>query len=717
MKILYQLLIISLFPLAIVLGINYYQSEQLDKVHKENTQNHLINIEKNLLELLNKKNQQYKQFLQVIKTNELLSLIENRDNNALYSISKKYIRAKLFSQIVFIDKDGFVIARGNDEYKFNDNIKDTILKDFFNKKDQFSGIIYFDDNYHLVSIIPIYKYDVDFVGYMILGETIDKNFLDSLNINQYFLKMEFDHDKVVNNFTEEYFDDNQNHISYKFDLEYERLYNINKAPSITIYKNYNNDTLIKKSSLTLSNIIIAILIILPIIIWYFTYRAILPLNKLNLTLLEFMHNNLPLFDTINKLKEIQTNTKETKLITTSILSTLDKLYKSQNALLQEKRKSQESDKMKSDFIEDINLQIKRPLNSIINFGDILFKTKLDKVQENYLNTIIKSSYTLKSTFDDIVDLSKISYGTMEFDNKATKIGELINELEAFFKIDIENKSLSLEILIDTFDNDHTINIDKERLKKILIKIITNAIKYTFSGQIRILFEVSRVDYGKNLADFNISISDTGIGINDEDLVRILSSFNQSHIQYDKKHGPFGLGLSIANKLIKLMDGEIKINAQSGKGSVFTLYFKNRKFEKNTYKIKRINKRKKTVVIADANSKNRVFIQKYFSNNFTDINILKTSNGYDTIKQCFNDNEHPTLIIINLNLRSIDALKVLDYIKSNSHTDSINIIVIKQNDKINKKLIKYDLIDTIQEPLDEDALESTFRKVRALLDQN
>lgn len=714
MKILYQILPISLLPLLAVLSINYYQSEHIKQIHKTNTINSFIAIEKNINELLNKKTRTYKQFSQHIGTSSnILNAIKTRDNNVLYITAKKYIDSKLFTKILFIDKDGFVIARGGNEYLFNDDIKDTLLKDIFNKKGEFSGILEFDGDYNFIYLKPIYRFDVEFAGYILIGEIIDSDFLETLNINNYFLKLDFEDKKTIDNFDSRYSISQESYENYTFKLKYKQLSRIDTPPVVTIFKNYKDeDKLFENNSINLSNFIILMLFILPIIIWYLTKRILSPINNLNKTLANFMENKISLDKTIKQLKNVPSSNVEIEQIIKSVLSSLTKLYNTQHKLITEKEKTQKADQYKSEFISNISTQIDQPLNTILTFGDILQQTNLDREQKNYLNPIVKNSYKLKNIFSDLIDLSNIAYENLKLDIAPTDINLIFDEIERFFKIEIENKGLEFEVYVDPSQNDHCLYLDKNRFKQIVSKFIENSLEFTSSGYIKISCIIDHIDTKSSELDFTVNISDSGMGIEKEDKLRIQNSFENSHIYYDKKYGSIGLDLSLANKLIKLMNGDIILSSEIGKGTTFSLSFNKMRFDTNKpCKNNEKQKEEKSIIVADTDIQSNDLIKEYLAKSFPNIDIIQTDNGYDTVKYCFNHRCEIQLIIVNDNIRSMKIKELLDYLRSNDHTKYIKLIVIKDT---KNNIEESDHIKTINKPIDIKKLSKSLKKLDMII---
>jgi len=232
----------------------------------------------------------------------------------------------------------------------------------------------------------------------------------------------------------------------------------------------------------------------------------------------------------------------------------------------EANKMLRANKFKSNFMASMSHEIRTPVNAIIGFADILNDKNLplsDGERVKYLNYINLSSRRLLILINDILDLSKIDAGTIEFDNSYLNVNSEVHDCLELYRDRIQGQGL--ELLLDLEEMDELIYVDKNRLQQILSNIISNAMKFTRQGYIKISSEVKS---GK----VELIIEDTGIGISKEDLPLIFDDFRRASSAVEKNIEGTGLGLSISKKLITMMGGEIYAESELNAGSKFIILF-------------------------------------------------------------------------------------------------------------------------------------------------
>lgn len=219
---------------------------------------------------------------------------------------------------------------------------------------------------------------------------------------------------------------------------------------------------------------------------------------------------------------------------------------------------------KTIFLANMSHEIRTPLNSIIGITDALAETQVSDEQHAYIETLQRANNQLMNLINDILDLSKIESGEIELRPRPFKLRKFLLDVINLFQFRANEKGLNLELQVHPDVTDHII-LDFDRLRQALTNLINNALKFTDKGSITI--EVSPNITSKT-GDILFSVSDTGIGIAQENLREIFLPFIQADSTATRRHGGTGLGLSITKNLVQLLDGSIWVESKIGKGSVF-----------------------------------------------------------------------------------------------------------------------------------------------------
>ncbi|UZO80314.1 transporter substrate-binding domain-containing protein [Aquimarina sp. ERC-38] len=231
-----------------------------------------------------------------------------------------------------------------------------------------------------------------------------------------------------------------------------------------------------------------------------------------------------------------------------------------------KEKAEQSDRLKSNFIQNISHEIRTPMNSIIGFSELLSDENIKKEEINlYTSTIIKNGENLISIIDSIIEISKLQSKSETVRPVATSLREIIDEIEGLYRTKIEAKEVDFIINCNPDKELIPIVIDKIKVHIILCKLLDNAYKFTDKGFIKVIAV---------LADKSITmiIKDTGIGISNEYIELIFNDFERLEKDISQNLGGLGLGLAIARMNTLLIGGTLTVQSNLDIGSTFTLTF-------------------------------------------------------------------------------------------------------------------------------------------------
>jgi len=229
--------------------------------------------------------------------------------------------------------------------------------------------------------------------------------------------------------------------------------------------------------------------------------------------------------------------------------------------------AERSSRAKSNFLSNVSHEIRTPMNVIMGLSQLLQDEKLSTKGKQNVNFILESSNHLLHIINDILDLSKIEAGKITFDDSRFHMIEVLNQLKNSMETLKAGKDIHLVFdwpadLPDYFRGDRT------RLQQILTNVISNAIKFTSKGKVKLQLEV--IDKENDLYQLKFSITDSGIGIPSDRLDKIFDSFTQAEEDHSRTYGGTGLGLTITKKLIELQGGSIQVKSMLQEGSEFTI---------------------------------------------------------------------------------------------------------------------------------------------------
>lgn len=256
--------------------------------------------------------------------------------------------------------------------------------------------------------------------------------------------------------------------------------------------------------------------------------------------------------------------------TEDLRETLDTIEVQNIELNIERKKALEASRIKSEFLANTSHEFRTPLNGIIGFTQLALRTELSDQQHTYLRTILDSSQNLLTSINDILDFSKLETGQLSLDYHPVNPRDCIEDTLKILAPAAQEKKLELITLLDSELPEHLLG-DPLRLKQIISNLIGNAIKFSESGNI--IIRAQTIASHDTHIDIKVSITDSGIGLSQEQQQELFTPFSQADTSNAREYGGTGLGLSICKGLIERMEGEIGVDSELGQGATFWIKVK------------------------------------------------------------------------------------------------------------------------------------------------
>lgn len=378
---------------------------------------------------------------------------------------------------------------------------------------------------------------------------------------------------------------------------------------------------------------------------------------------------------------------ENQVIFTGIIRDISLQKETEGFLKQAKEEAEHANRAKSAFLANMSHEIRTPMNAVLGFSELLSSLVIDEKQKQYLKAIMDSGKGLLTIINDILDLSKIEAGKLEFNYAAVDLGHLLDEVRQIFMPVTRTKGIRFQVRLGPGLD--PIVLDEIRLRQILLNLVGNAVKFTPKGQIGLTADLVEAGSIKDNQgrDLHIRVKDTGVGIPKNRQDDIFKAFEQQEGDTAKHYGGTGLGLTITRRLVHMMNGSISLESSTGKGSEFLVVLRAVTMADQPGTIAGeaspvgsagpaspapgTRFKPATILVVDDVASNRDLVREFLGE--SPIKVVEADNGRDALDMI--RESVPDLVILDIRMPGMDGYGVLKEIRNDPGTGDLPVICL------------------------------------------
>lgn len=391
-------------------------------------------------------------------------------------------------------------------------------------------------------------------------------------------------------------------------------------------------------------------------------------------------------------------------------------------LLLSKNEAERAGNAKAEFLANMSHEIRTPLNGIMGITQLLDETKLTSEQQDYMGTIRESSDHLLAVINDILDFSKFEAGKLQKESIDVDVGSLVRGVVDMVVVKGWEKGIDVICKVDP-PIDSYLKSDPNRLRQVLLNLVSNALKFTESGSVTV--SVKRISGSPEELDLRFSVRDTGIGIPKDTQESIFHAFEQADLSTTREFGGTGLGLAISHRIVRVLGGELEVESTPGEGSEFyftTRFQRSGPLPKNGSLRKKSDVRQNTVsrtadssealsnrghiLVAEDNNVNQKIVSKLLE--VLGYSCALAHNGEQAVAMA--SEEHFDLVLMDCEMPIMDGYEATRVIRSLAgNAGKIAIVALTANamEGVQEKCKQAGMDDYLSKPLQKMDLEEVL----------